>query len=133
MSKQVVVGVKVNHGELEEWKLAAGAEGKSVPMWLRGLGNGACVGVSDAMAVRLKEDKEVAARVLKGPSPEVQALLEKVGPAMVEDAAEALGVPPDFDDKVHVDPPRCPVCGWPLYENVKDGCVAGNCSQRPRF
>ncbi len=27
---------------------------------------------------------------------------------------------------------RCDVCGWPLATNVTDGCVPGNCSQRPR-
>jgi hypothetical protein len=25
----------------------------------------------------------------------------------------------------------CPVCGWPLRESVRDGCVLGNCSMRP--
>lgn len=27
---------------------------------------------------------------------------------------------------------RCDVCGWPLAKDPKDGCVEGNCSQRPR-
>ncbi len=26
---------------------------------------------------------------------------------------------------------RCAVCGWPLRESASDGCVRGNCSQRP--
>jgi hypothetical protein len=26
---------------------------------------------------------------------------------------------------------RCDVCGWPLREQMKDGCVKGNCSMRP--
>jgi hypothetical protein len=30
-----------------------------------------------------------------------------------------------------LDPNRCAACGWPLKENVADGCVRGNCSQRP--
>lgn len=29
------------------------------------------------------------------------------------------------------DPTRCERCGWPLHTRVLDGCVAGNCSQRP--
>lgn len=29
------------------------------------------------------------------------------------------------------DPERCEHCGWPLYENVEEGCVEGNCSMRP--
>jgi hypothetical protein len=33
-----------------------------------------------------------------------------------------------FDD----DDSRCAVCGWPLTTDIKDGCVRGNCSQRPR-
>lgn len=32
---------------------------------------------------------------------------------------------PDFE-------PRCEVCGWPLASSLELGCVAGNCSQRPR-
>jgi hypothetical protein len=30
------------------------------------------------------------------------------------------------------DKPRCRKCGWPLYENVKDGCAAASCSERSR-
>ena len=26
---------------------------------------------------------------------------------------------------------RCAVCGWPLAKSAEDGCVRGNCSQRP--
>jgi len=26
---------------------------------------------------------------------------------------------------------RCPICGWPLKEDVSEGCVKGNCSLRP--
>lgn len=26
---------------------------------------------------------------------------------------------------------RCAACGWPLAADAKDGCVRGNCSQRP--
>ena len=26
---------------------------------------------------------------------------------------------------------RCPVCGWPYAETIKNGCVPGNCSMRP--
>jgi hypothetical protein len=26
---------------------------------------------------------------------------------------------------------RCPVCGWPMAASVKEGCVPGNCAQRP--
>ncbi len=29
------------------------------------------------------------------------------------------------------DPTRCYVCGWPLAESRKQGCVAGDCSYRP--
>jgi hypothetical protein len=29
------------------------------------------------------------------------------------------------------DPTRCVVCGWPLAESRKQGCVAGDCSYRP--
>lgn len=25
----------------------------------------------------------------------------------------------------------CERCGWPLYDDVKEGCTAENCSQRP--
>jgi len=28
-------------------------------------------------------------------------------------------------------PPTCQRCGWPLHDDVKDGCTADNCSQRP--
>lgn len=28
--------------------------------------------------------------------------------------------------------PKCSVCGWPLATSAKEGCVAGNCSMRPR-
>lgn len=31
-----------------------------------------------------------------------------------------------------LDPNRCAVCGWPLKDRPADGCVRGNCSQRPR-
>lgn len=27
---------------------------------------------------------------------------------------------------------RCPVCGWPLKKTVEEGCIAGNCSMRPK-
>jgi hypothetical protein len=27
---------------------------------------------------------------------------------------------------------RCEVCGWPLAQDRKTGCVAGDCSMRPR-
>lgn len=27
---------------------------------------------------------------------------------------------------------RCRICGWPLAKDVKDGCIVGNCSLRPR-
>ena len=27
---------------------------------------------------------------------------------------------------------RCDWCSWPLAESREDGCVAGDCSQRPR-
>ena len=27
---------------------------------------------------------------------------------------------------------RCDVCGWPLAQSPDDGCVADNCSMRPR-
>lgn len=27
---------------------------------------------------------------------------------------------------------RCPVCHWPLKATIQEGCVPGNCSQRPR-
>ncbi len=30
------------------------------------------------------------------------------------------------------DESRCRVCGWPLYATLALGCVAGNCSLRPR-
>lgn len=30
------------------------------------------------------------------------------------------------------DESRCAVCGWPLAGSVNEGCVRGNCSQRPR-
>lgn len=26
---------------------------------------------------------------------------------------------------------RCAICGWPLMETAKEGCVRGNCSMRP--
>jgi hypothetical protein len=26
---------------------------------------------------------------------------------------------------------RCPICNWPMASSVKEGCVPGNCSQRP--
>lgn len=26
---------------------------------------------------------------------------------------------------------RCKVCGWPLAASAKDGCVEGNCAERP--
>ena len=26
---------------------------------------------------------------------------------------------------------RCPICDWPLRDEVKDGCTIGNCSYRP--
>jgi len=29
------------------------------------------------------------------------------------------------------DVPRCEVCNWPLAASAKEGCVPGNCSQRP--
>lgn len=29
------------------------------------------------------------------------------------------------------EPPRCEVCDWPLADDVKRGCVPGNCSYRP--
>lgn len=28
--------------------------------------------------------------------------------------------------------PRCEVCNWPLYTTTAEGCIPGNCSQRPR-
>jgi hypothetical protein len=31
-----------------------------------------------------------------------------------------------------LDENRCAVCAWPLKKDPKDGCVRGNCSQRPR-
>ena len=34
--------------------------------------------------------------------------------------------------KAKDDANRCAVCGWPLAEDVVDGCVRGNCSQRQR-
>ncbi len=30
-----------------------------------------------------------------------------------------------------LDERRCPVCGWWLKERCEDGCVVGDCSQRP--
>lgn len=30
------------------------------------------------------------------------------------------------------DDSRCAVCAWPLAESAKEGCVRGNCSERPR-
>lgn len=29
------------------------------------------------------------------------------------------------------DPTRCPICNWPLAGDVSQGCIKGNCSQRP--
>ena len=29
------------------------------------------------------------------------------------------------------DAERCRHCGWPTHESTKEGCTAGNCSQRP--
>lgn len=26
---------------------------------------------------------------------------------------------------------RCPRCGWPMYDDPKDGCTRDNCSMRP--
>lgn len=72
MAKQVTVGVKVDPLELESWRLTAAAQGKSVPMWLRGLGNGACG--PDPLASRLKKDKEVATKILAEPAPDDAAL-----------------------------------------------------------
>lgn len=28
-------------------------------------------------------------------------------------------------------PQRCAICGWPLAESARKGCVRGNCSLRP--
>lgn len=28
--------------------------------------------------------------------------------------------------------PRCEECGWPLAASAAEGCVAGNCSMRPK-
>lgn len=39
MAKQIVVGVKVNQSELEDWKAIASVSGMTVPRWLRGLAN----------------------------------------------------------------------------------------------
>lgn len=25
----------------------------------------------------------------------------------------------------------CPVCDWPMYTRIEDGCAPGNCSYRP--
>lgn len=30
------------------------------------------------------------------------------------------------------DPSRCAVCAWPLVDSAENGCVRGNCSQRPK-
>lgn len=43
----------------------------------------------------------------------------------MEDGGDSA--PPRVDDKS-----RCAVCGWPLEQEVRRGCVRGNCSQRPR-
>lgn len=41
-------------------------------------------------------------------------------------------VSPEPDVKAPIDTePRCAICGWPLAESVEEGCVIGNCSQRP--
>jgi hypothetical protein len=37
--------------------------------------------------------------------------------------------PPTLD--LEAEPERCDRCAWPLKERAKDGCVSGNCSQRP--
>jgi hypothetical protein len=42
---------------------------------------------------------------------------------------QTVAAPPS--DRGGTDDSRCAVCGWPLAAKVAEGCVRGNCSQRP--
>lgn len=49
-----------------------------------------------------------------------------------ESAREILEVGNHEVAKLVDDESRCAVCQWPIAESVKDGCIRGSCSQRPR-
>lgn len=56
-----------------------------------------------------------------GPShPERRPMTERV------DTAELMGQLREIGD-----PDRCERCGWKLMTSTRDGCVPGNCSERP--
>lgn len=45
--------------------------------------------------------------------------------------AELRTSTPDAGEKAGDDAPLCERCKWPLADSVENGCVPGNCSQRP--
>lgn len=57
-------------------------------------------------------------------------LCEANGPPLPPPAAPTrLRIEDLDDDRLGL---RCEVCHWPLSDSPENGCVRGNCSQRPR-
>lgn len=54
----------------------------------------------------------------------------KDAPHVVRVLQEAMRV--EAEKTIVRDPNRCAVCGWTLAATMRDGCVRGNCSMRPR-
>src|SRR6478752_7431814 len=47
------------------------------------------------------------------------------GPELDAVVCRLLGINHPWDES------RCRVCGWPLYKELRDGCTATSCAQRP--
>lgn len=68
------------------------------------------------------------------PTPYERGALHSTRTHFLAGAEAALLTAPEVDDHrrlVEDDDTRCAVCGWTLAERPEQGCVRGNCSQRP--